>query len=354
MELTLKEQINEAEAKRSWRRVFFALFAPVYVRYILWAMMFCGIGLLNYYLRHLMLALTAGYFIAILSWYPRIWKVYRETFRKSGAFNHPTTVRLTDTFIEIACGENTAKNEYGVFSGFVELNDVIALINQKSIAATFKKKDFADGGEEFMQCLRNSGVKKIELWGFKRWGLAFLPVALMALLVVVHIANVQNRLWMYEKACKTQCCSNLKQMMCGLFIYSDDLKKAGNASFQQSFTLDEVVAAGLADESHCGCPKSCAGYAYVPYGRLLDKNASSAANTPVLFDYVFGCHRKRKHLLWGKDTLQTLVAFEDGHVSIEENLASFMDLYERYAPLMSRKNANELRRFCEDHDGLIQ
>lgn len=319
--------------------------------------MFCCIGMLLFDLRYFMIVLAAAYVIGILTWYPRIWKVYRETFRKLGAFDHPVTVRLTDTFIEVTCGENTAKNEYGVFSGFVELKDIIALINQKSIAATFDKKDFADGGKEFMQCLINSGVKKIELWGFKRCMLAFLPVALMALLGVAHImhnANVQNQLWMYEKTCQTQCCSNLKQMMCGLLIYSDDLKKEGKVSFPQLFTLDEVIAAGLADESKSGCPKSCAGYAYVPYSRLLDKNASAAANTPVLFDYVIGCHRKRKHLLWGKDTPLTLVAFEDGHVSIEENLASFMGIYEKYAPLMSKEDANELRRFCEDQDGLLQ
>ena len=357
MELTFTNQINETETKRRWRRVFFALYTPVYVRYALYAVMFCYTGLLLFDLRYFMIVLAAAYVVGILTWYPRIWKVYRETFRKIGAFDHPTTVRLADTFIEVTCGENTAKNEYGVFSGFVELNDVIALINQKSIAATFEKKDFADGGKEFVQCLRKCGVKKIELWGFKRWGLAFSPVALMALLGVAHIvyiASAQNRHWAYEYGCRTQCCSNLKQMMCGLLIYSDDLKKEGKVSFPQLFTLDDVVAAGLADESYGGCPRSCTGFAYVPYSRLLNKNASAAANTPVLFDYVIGCHRKRKHSLWGKDTPQTLVAFEDGHVSVEENLASFMDIYERYAPLMSKEDANELRRFCEDHDGLLQ
>ena len=357
MELVFHHQVNEAEAKRRWRRVFFTLYAPVYVRYALYAIMFACMGILLSDLRYFMNVLAAAYVVGILTWYPRIWRVYRETFRKSGAFDHPTTIRLTDTFIEVLCGENTAKNEYGVFSGFLEKNDVIALINQKSIAAIFEKKDFADEGKEFTQCLRNAGVKKIELWGFKRWGLAFLPVVLMALMgvaYVVHIANVQNQLWMYEKACRTQCCSNLKQMMCGLLIYSDDLKKDGKVSFPQLFTLDDVVAAGLAEYSFGSCPRSCSEFAYVPYSRLLDTNASAAANTPVLFDYVFGCHRERKHLLWGKDTPQTLVAFEDGHVAVEENLASFMDIYERYAPLMSKEDAIELRRFCEDHDGLAQ
>ena len=357
MEYILNSQIDEAEARRRWRKLFFAQYAPVYVRYALYAVMLFCIGIMLYNLRYFMFVMGAAYLLSILTWYPRTWKLYRETLRKLGAFEHPTTVHLTDSFLEVTCGENTVKNEYRVFSEYIELKHNIALLNQKSIAVSFSKNDFSDGGAEFMQCLEKSGVKRLEPWGFKRWKSAFLPVVLMALLGVVYIAqiaNVQNRLWMYEKSCMTLCRSNLKQMMLGLFIYSDDMGKAGITSFPQSLPLDEMVAAGCVKESYGGCPKSCVGYIYVPYNRPLDYKAGTAANTPVLFDWMIGCHRYRKHLLWGKEMPQTIVAFEDGSVSIEENLASFMDIWKKYAPLMSKEDAEVLRKTCKYFDDLEQ
>ena len=105
------------------------------------------------------------------------------------------------------------------------------------------------------------------------------------------------------------------------------------------------------------CPKTHAEYIYVRYDRPFAHVTSiAAANTPVLFDSVIGCHRHRKFnfLGMGADIPWTLVAFEDGHVSIEENLTCFMDIYDRHVPFMSKEDAEVLKKHCEEADRRIQ
>ena len=354
MELTLKNQLEEAVAKRRWRRVFFALYAPVYARYALYVALFCIFGLILPNLQCFMLTLAVAYVIAIFTWYPRIWRVYRETFRNSGAFDHPTVVHLTDTFIDLNCGENSSKNEYRVFSGYIELKDTIALINQKAIAAVFEKTYFADDGKEFIQCLEKAGVKKLEFWGFKRWWLVFLPVVFMALLVVAHVFEVHKRCWRHEHGSTVTCASNLKQLMCGFLIFSSDLREVGKSAIFQSFPLDEMVDEGYVNESIGGCPTSSVGYAYVPYNRPLDHNSRTAASTPVMWDFIIGCHRKTSRLPWRKPITLTVVVFEDQHCTCEENLTCHMDIYNKYSPSMSQNDAEALRKICEEYDGMEQ
>ena len=351
MEVTVTEQIEEAEIKRCWEKVFFALYAPMYVRYALYAVVFCMCGLLlRLEFNFIFYALAVGYLLAILSWYPRTWKIYREVFRKTGQLEKPTTVHLTDTFMEVACGENSAKNEYSIFSGYIELKDEIALINQKTIAATIRKKDFADGGEEFMQCLEKAGVRRIDFWGVKRWWHVLLPIVMMAILGMIHFSDVRFRNWIHEKGYSTHCVSNLKMLMCDLIIYSEEQKEAGNIMFYQSENLlEELIDEGWVDDKNVGCPKLHLRFIYVPYKRPLDSTSSTAANTPVLFDLTVGAHQKAPRL-FGKSPSQTMVAFEDGHVSAEENLRCHMDIYERYAPFMSKEDAEVLRKCCEEHD----
>ena len=353
MELTFTKQAEEAEIKRRWKKVFFALYAPMYVRYALYVVLFCLCGfLLRLDFNFIFFALALGYFLAILSWYSRTWKIYHEVFRKTGQFEKPTTVHLTDTFMELTGGENSAKNVYSIFSGYIELKDEIALINQKTIAATFRKKYFSDGGEELMQCLDKAGVKKIDFGGFRRWRLVLLPIAMMVILGIIHFSDVRFRNWIHEKSYNTKCLSNLKMLMCDLIIYSEEQKEAGNIAFAQSETLlEELVEEGYVNEKNVGCPKLSLCFIYVPYKRPLDSTSSTAANTPVLFDWIIGAHKKAPRLL-GKTTTQTMVAFEDGHVSAEENLRCHKDIYERYAPFMSKEDAEVLRKCCEEHDNM--
>lgn len=353
MEATITRQIEEAEIKRRWRKVFFALYAPMYVRYTLYVVVFCLCGvLLRLEFNFIFIALAVGYLLAILSWYSRTWKIYREVFRKTGQFEKPTTLHLTDTFMEVACGENYAKNEYSIFSEYIELKDEIALINQKTIAATIGKEDFTDVGEEFMQCLEKAGVRRIDFWGFRRWWHVSLPIVMMAILGIIHFSDVRFRDWIHEKGYSTKCVSNLKMLMCDLIIYSEEQKEAGNITFTQSRNLlEELVEEGYVNEKNVGCPKLHLCFAYVPYKRPLDSTSSTAANTPVLFDLTIGAHQKAPRL-WGKTSTQTMVAFEDGHVSAEENLRCHKDIYERYAPFMSKDDAEVLRECCEEHDDM--
>jgi len=356
MELSSERQIDEATMKRCWRKVFFAQYAPLYSRYALFAVTFCMFGIMIPGLRGIMFALAAAYVMAMLWWYPRIWRIYRRMFMKTGAFEHPTTVRLTDTFMEVTCGANCSRNEYSVFSEYMELGDVIALFNQKSIAAIFPKMDFPDRGGEFMQCLKKAGVKRMEFWGIRRWWYAVLIIALVALLVISHIMDVQNRTWIYEKSRNAKCVSNLKVLMCGLLIYSSEQREAGNMAFPQSLPLDDMVAEGYLEKCAGACPLSSVEYVYVPYNRFFDRNSSTAASTPVLWDFLIGCHRNKSHhwLPWGKETANTIVIFEDQHFSIEKNLTRHKDIYDKYAPYMSREDAETLRRICEEYDGFEQ
>ncbi len=353
MELTFTKQAEEAEIKRRWKKVFFALYAPMYVRYALYVVLFCMCGtFLRLEFNFIFFALALGYLLVILSWYSRTWKIYREVFRKTGQFEKPTTVHLTDTFMELSCGENSAKNVYSIFSGYIELKDEIALINQKTIAATFRKKYFSDGGAELMQCLDKAGVKKIDFWGFRRWRLVLLTIVMMAIFGIIHFSDVLFRNWIHEKGYNTSCLSNLKMLMCDLIIYSEEQKEAGNITFTQSKNLlEELVEEGYVNEKNVGCPKLHLWFAYVPYKRPLDSTSSTAPNTPVLFDLTIGAHQKAPRL-FGKTTSQTMVAFEDGHVSAEENLKCHMDIYERYAPFMNKEDAEVLRKCCEEHDNM--
>lgn len=356
MELTITEQIDEAEAKRRNRKFFLTFYVNYYVAYALVVVLFSLCGL---YLRieanYLFYALALAYLISILIWFPRNWRIRRAMYRKTGQFEHPTTIHLTDTFMEITCGENYGKNEYGVFSEYIELKDDIAIINQRTCAATFRKKDFPDGGKEFIQCLENAGVKRLSFWSFKRWWRALLAIVLILFLCLLFFLDSQNRSWIHEKSLNTHCVSNLKMLMCDLLIYSAEQQEVGNMTFTQSLNSIEpqsLILQKLADEEYVleaclTCPKTSIGYIYVPYNRPLDHSSATAANTPVLFDWTIGAHNKCSRM-WGKGAPQTHIAFEDGHVSVEENLRCHLDIYERYAPLMSKEDAEILRKCCEE------
>ena len=200
-----------------------------------------------------------------------------------------------------------------------------------------------------------------------------LAVAFSSLLVVVllwipYFANIQDAKWIREKGPRSQCHSNLKKLMSwsGL-LQSTDTEGASYKAFPKSLPLlMEVAISDIADcmgEEYGGsqgkiypdwisdeCPMTHAKYAYVPYDRPPNPESSTAANTPVLWDGIIGSHHAKYGVLWGNGVSQTCVAFEDGHVSYEENLTCHRDIFNRYAPLMSQEDAETLRQTCEELD----
>ena len=108
MELTLEHHLDERAAKQRLRRVFRVFFAPTYVRYALYIVLFCLFGLrFPSFYRNIFFIFAAAYAVLILVWFPRTWRVYREVCRKTGAFERPSVIRLTDTGIETVCGESS-------------------------------------------------------------------------------------------------------------------------------------------------------------------------------------------------------------------------------------------------------
>ncbi len=353
MDLTIEHKLDKATVRRRWRQVHFAFFAPAYAYWIVSVVILIICGLLSPYNGGICFALALGGLVFILSWYPRSCWTNRKLSAKRGAFDHPTVIHLTDTYMEVTCGENSSKSEYKILSGYMELKEIIVLVFHKVIVGALPKEDFPDGGKEFMQCLQHAGVKRIKFFGFKRWMIVCLPVLLVVFLGVTQIyimANIQNRLWMREKCCRASCVSNLKGMMAGLLIYSDDQKAAGNIAIPKSLPVNEMIAGGYINGSEAVCPKLDEFYAYAPYNRLLDNKSSTAANTPVLWDFIVGCHWKKHGLLWGERIPQTVIVFEDQHVAIEDNLFCHKDIYDKYAPFMTKEDAEVLRKCCEEYD----
>ena len=147
------------------------------------------------------------------------------------------------------------------------------------------------------------------------------------------------------------CNSNLKQLACGVRVYQLENKTSRHfPSFQ------ELVECGVLDIDTLReleyCPKTHKKYIYVQYERPVDPNSVAARNTPVLFDGVIGCHRHRNANLLGiaPESSWTLIAFEAGHVTVVENLTCFKEIYDKYAPFMSKDDADVLRKCCEEAD----
>ncbi len=350
MDLTIEHKLDKATVRRRWRQVHFAFFAPAYAYWILYVVILLVCGLLSPYNSGICFVLALGALAFIVSWYPRSCWTNRKLSAKRGAFDHPTVIHLTDTYMEVTCGENSSKSEYKILSGYMELKEIIVLVFHKVIVGALPKADFPDGGKEFMQCLQHAGVKRIKFFGFKRWMIVCLPVLLVVVPSVFYIAERENQIWMHEKCCRASCVSNLKGLMTGLLVYSYDQKEAGNMTPLKSMPLNEMIKLRYVHERMTECPKNHEGYVYVPYNRLLDNNSSTAANTPVLWDFIVGCHWKKHGLLWGEKIPQTVIVFEDQHVTIEDNLFCHKDIYDKYAPFMTKEDAEVLRKCCEEFD----
>ena len=198
--------------------------------------------------------------------------------------------------------------------------------------------------------------------------IAFLLLCLMALLWIPYFANIQNEKWIREKGPRSQCHSNLKNLMSwsGL-LQSIDTEETSDKAFPKSLPLlVELVVTDLADllgeeyDDSPGkiypdwiddeCPMTHAKYAYVPYDRPPNPKSGTAARTPVLWDGIIGSHHTKYGVLWGNGVPQTCIAFEDGHISYEENLTCHRDIFTKYAPQMSQEDAETLRQICEELD----
>ena len=180
MDITLNVRCDEATSKRDFRRAFYALAAPAYAQLALDIVLLFRLGQVLpglYGLLAFGAALVVFFYAS--SRFSRTWKVYREIYRRNGTFDHPTVIRLTDTFVETSCGGNGSKCEYRVFSEFMRCRDFIVLTVQNAISGIYARNDFPDGGAEFAQCLAKAGVKGIPFFSFGRWWHLCVPVALL-------------------------------------------------------------------------------------------------------------------------------------------------------------------------------
>lgn len=188
MDVTLTQQFDEPTTKRRLRHAFFVLNLPTYLAYAIVSAGFAVLATLPLpeLASWICLGLAVVYVVCLLLWFPRVWRVYREIWRKTGAFEHPTAIRLTDEWKEVRCGENFAKNEYRVYSAYLECREIIILVQQKVVAAFFDKADLADGGAELMRRFDAAGVKRIRQWSLRRWWKPIVELAIfIALLIIV-------------------------------------------------------------------------------------------------------------------------------------------------------------------------
>ena len=147
------------------------------------------------------------------------------------------------------------------------------------------------------------------------------------------------------------CNSNLKQLSCSVQYYQLENKTSCHfPSFQNLAEWGVLNNDTLRELEYC--PKTHEKYIYVQYERPVAPDSVAARNTPILFDSVIGCHKHRKANLlgMGPESSWTMIAFEAGHVSVVENLTCFKDIYDKYAPLMSKDDAEVLQKCCEEAD----
>lgn len=337
MELTFEIQQEEQLARRLWHRVFQRLFAPKTTLYILIGVLaICG-GLITrtQEIRHMYFIAGILLIVAPLFWFSRIWLIYRGYFRRSGVFEHPTTIHLTDTMIEMTSGANSSRQEYRVYSNYIPLNDSIALINGDSIAAVFSRNAFPDGGAEFVKCLEASGVKNISTLRVRRWLVVWLYGAFAALAIVVSAMLLLSRYSFYRTGMNgLQTCGGHLQQLHQMIVK--------HATDSEGALPRELSELNLPDEEF-GCIFTDATYLYVPY-RRLDSNDKASAQTPILIEELGG---HRVFSVWGRYTTFTPIVFADGHVAFEKNLRSYTDIYDKYAPFLSPENAEVLKKCCE-------
>ncbi|MBQ7176505.1 MAG: hypothetical protein IJS08_03740 [Victivallales bacterium] len=341
MDLTIEHHLNEIEGKRKWRKVYFAFAAPGYVACLIYILINILTGLNLPEGRFFVFTVAALFIIGLLSNWPRTWRMYRELFRRQGAFEQPTIIHLADNFIETSCGENHSKVDYRIYTHFFCMKDYIALLHKRTIVTILDRKDFPDCGEEWMACLEANGVKKKCFWDFRRWWAVLLFLfALLCLLTIPCAADNANTAWGKEKGKYTACVSYLKMTGINMRIYADE----NNGYYPPNWNT--LASHWHWENKKIRCPGTKKEYKYVPYCKEPKENA---ANQPIIIEDI-GSHWKKKGLFFGRRILRTSALFADGHVLTFDNLPDYMDIYEQYGKYLSAEDAQVLKDCCEAWD----
>ncbi len=348
MDLTIESQYTEADFRRRWWRMTLAYSAPRLVVCGLYFLIIVSFGIYCQIHWHktgasiVYLALAGVFALAVFFAYLRAWRKSRSLLQRQGCFEHPIHIHLTDRFLESSCGENQSKCEYRVATHYLCMKDCIALLHKNDFLSVIARKYFPDGGEEWMHCLENNGVKKLRVWGIRRWWITLLFLLLVALaLLLPRVAPHDHE--GYAK--RTACVSNLKLLNIGLTMYKDEneghLPPSLDAllKWNADFLHDDL-------EKYSRCPLTGREYKFIPYTSEADSD--SAPFRPILLDEP-GCHQIRTRSLFKKSiSSQTPILFSDGHVYVELNdRRDYLDIYEAFSDYLSPEDAELLKKCCE-------
>ncbi|MBP5638209.1 MAG: hypothetical protein J6X55_01930 [Victivallales bacterium] len=345
MDLTIEHRNNEKEAKCRLKRVCYRAMAPYYVTMLCAVVMLvkCGLATYSVELRCVCFSLAVLGIVKILTGFPFFWRRTRKTLTKSGTFEHPMVIHLTDAYVEITCGENYSKNEYKVFSDYILLKDTIVLRIQRYLAGFYRRNDFPDGGAEFIRCLEACGVKRTAMW--KRWWAAWLLLALAVYSVISFISTIHNEEWSQDKAERVVCMNNLKMTYLGLTMYANE---ANQGASPMPPSLQALKNAKVIEKNGAICPTTMQEYKFIPYSKMPD--ALSPDKAPIVIDGI-PSHYKWPYfpIKWSR-VWQTPILFADGHISLEEDVYCYMDIYDRYGYFLDETEAETLKKCCEAWD----
>lgn len=225
MDVTI-ERIADKTTKKKFRQAFLALQLPSYV-IVLTAFVFCIVlgTILSFPGACLFFYLSAILLIKMLTWWPRLWRICNQLLKKQHAFETPTRIHFSDSFLEISCGENYSKKEYSFFSHYFCQKKQIVLLFQKNIQGVYDKNKFEDDGEEWIRCLEAHGVKKLHFWSLRRWALPIV-VFLLFIMAGTLLWGSRNQSKLDENgndyARQITCINNLKQQMVAVHLYALD------------------------------------------------------------------------------------------------------------------------------------
>lgn len=332
MDQSYVSQLDERELKRWYRRTFYALNAPTIALILVIA---CWVG-------HWYSSICSSFMICLILIvelevvFIFRWRATQRLLARTGSFEQTTTIHLTDTLMEITCGANATRMEYRTFYDYLLQREFIVLRQSPTGGMAIIRRDkFPDNGEELLRCLDTSAVRKFRFWSLRRWWLVLL-------LALFCIGMSAWRIRIQEQNCRA-CESALESLAEWVLDYdrwhgeSEGVEALLPETLQE---IDQVLETWR-------CQKTTEQYRYVPYRRRLDPKSPTAQYSPLLVDSI-GAHRQPGHAR----IRLTLIAFEDAHVSCEENLTCHMDIYNRYGHLLPSEDAEVLRKYCEQWDSL--
>ena len=331
MDQTYESQCDERELKRWYRRTFYALNAPLIA---LIPVIACWVG-------HWCSSICGSFTICLILIvelevvFLFHWRATQRLLARTGTFEQTTTIHLTDTLMEISCGANATQMEYRTFFDYLLQRKFIVLRQSPTAGMAIIRRDrLPDNGEELLRCLNANGVRKFCFWSLRRWWLVLLVVV-----ICIGLSAWRTR-WQERENCRI-CESSLGQLAEWVLDYDRWYGKNEGEEALLPETLQEIDK----DWVVWCCRNTFDQYRYVPYRRRLDADSPTAQYTPLLVDSI-GAHRQPGHAR----IRLTLIAFEDTHVSCEENLNCYMDIYNRYGHLQSPEDAEFLRKYCEQWD----